>query len=152
PNWIFAQGQVAGIEKLRDPAVRARAKAEVEHGSFPGWSNLVLAAGGWQHIVLADANDEKFRQFEGCNFVEIGEALGQEPADAAWDIVVHAAPKTPYALFFMMDERDIERALKAPWISIGSDADANPIQGQTDVLTLLRHPRAYGTFPRIISE
>jgi N-acyl-D-amino-acid deacylase len=152
PNWIFAQGQLAGIDRLRDPETRARAKADVARGSLPGWSNLVFAAGGWHRIVLAEANDEKFRCFEGRNFVEIGAALGEDPADAAWNVVVHAAPKTPYALFFMMDERDIESAIKAPWMAIGSDADANSMAGRTDVVTLLRHPRVYGTFPRVIAE
>jgi N-acyl-D-amino-acid deacylase len=55
------------------------------------------------------------------------------------------------ALFFMMDESDIETALRQPWTSIGSDAAAAEKPGEVDALGL-PHPRAYGTFPRIIAE
>ena len=41
--------------------------------------------------------------------------------------------------------------MKQPWISIGSDAAAAETFGDTDALGL-PHPRAYGTFPRIIAE
>ncbi len=68
----------------------------------------------------------------------------------AWDIVVAGRPDRAMALYFMMDERDIETALKYPWVAIGSDAAAAE-HGQVDALGL-RHPRSYGVFPRVISE
>jgi N-acyl-D-aspartate/D-glutamate deacylase len=55
------------------------------------------------------------------------------------------------ALFFMMSENDIEMALKAPWMGIGSDAAATEQLGKMDALGL-PHPRSYGTFPRLIAE
>lgn len=151
PSHVFADGREKALERLRDPAVRARLKREVAAGSQPGWSNLVDAAGGWRNVVLANAHNAGYARFHGRNFVEIGRALNRDPADAAWDILLAAAPKRAMALYFLMDEQDIELALKRPWTSIGSDAAAAERLGEVDS-TGLPHPRAYGTFPRILAE
>ncbi len=150
PSWVYAEGYEKGVEKLKDPAVRARAKKDVAAGSLPGWSNLVEACGGWEHIVLADPHAEKYEQYKGKSLAQIGKALHQDPADVAWDIVIAARPNRAMGLYFMMDERDIETALKAPWVAIGSDAAAAD-HGKVDALGL-RHPRSYGVFPRVIAE
>lgn len=151
PNWIFADGDQKGWERLRDPAIRIRLKRELAAGSLPQWSNLVEAAGGWDHVVLANAASERFDRFNGASLAQIGQTLKQDPADVAWDIVLEALPRRAMALFFMMDEGDLEAALKRPWVSIGSDAAAAASLGQADDLGL-PHPRAYGTFPRVISR
>ena len=151
PNWVWADGAERGLERLRDPAVRTRLKRELAAGSMPGWSNLVAAGGGWRGVVLANAHDPDYARFHGRRFDEIGEALGRDPADVAWDILIAAQPNRPMALFFFINEEDIVRALQRPWVSIGSDAAAAARFGEMDALGL-PHPRAYGTFPRIIAE
>ncbi len=151
PNRLFADGAKAGFEKLRDPEVRERLKREVAAGSQPGWSNLVEASGGWDHITLANAYDPQMDRFRGQSMVAIGKALGKDPADAAWDIVLGALPNRAYGLFFMMDEGDIDLALQRPWVSIGTDAGAAATFGEVDAIGL-PHPRAYGTFPRILGR
>ncbi|WEK42905.1 MAG: amidohydrolase family protein [Candidatus Sphingomonas colombiensis] len=151
PNWVFAEGAKAGYEKLRDPKVRERLKREVAAGSQPGWSNLVEASGGWDHVVLANAYDPKMDRYRGQSLAAIGKAVGRDPADVAWDIVLNALPNRAYGLYFMMDEPDIELALKEPWTSIGTDAGAAAKFGELDAIGL-PHPRAYGTFPRILGE
>src|SRR6185312_12702033 len=69
----------------------------------------------------------------------------------AWDIMLAALPNRAMALYFMMSEGDIETALRQPWVSIGTDAAAVLKLGEMDALGM-PHPRAYGTFPRIIAE
>src|SRR3954447_24289212 len=134
PNWVFADGEQKGYERLRDPAVRARLKQEVAAGSQAGWSNLVQASGGWDRVVLANAFNVKYDAYRSKSIAEIGRALGRDPADAAWDIVLDALPNRAMALFYMMDERDIESALRRPWTSIGSDAASAEKFGQVDAL------------------
>lgn len=151
PNWVWADGVEKGLERLKDPEIRKRLKEQVKAGSMEDWSNLVEASGGWERVVLANAHSDKYAQFHGKNFVEIGKALGLDPADAAWDIVLNAYPKRSMALYFMIDEKDIETALRQPWTSIGSDAGAALKPGEIDDLGL-PHPRSYGTFPRVIAE
>lgn len=151
PNWVFADGEAKGYERLKDPAVRARLKKEIKAGSQPGWSNLLEASGGWDGVVLANAFNPRYDRYRYQSIAAIAKDLRKDPADVAWDIVLDALPSRAMALFFMMDERDIETALRQSWTSIGSDAAAAEKAGAVDALGL-PHPRAYGTFPRIITE
>lgn len=151
PSWVWADGEAKGLERLRDPAVRARAKRELAAGPTGDWSNLVHAAGGWANVRLANANAPAFDQYNGRSLAEVGRALERDPADAAWDIMLAAAPKRAMALYFLMSEADIAAALAKPWVSVGSDAAATAYLGAVDA-TGLPHPRAYGTFPRIFAE
>ena len=112
PNWVFAEGEEKGYARLRDPAVRERLKREVAAGSQPGWSNLVQASGGWDRVVLANPFNKKYAAYHMKSIAAIATALGRDPADVAWDIVLDALPNRAMALFFMMDERDIESALR----------------------------------------
>lgn len=151
PGHVFAQGFETGVAKLRDPALRAQLKRDAAAGSVPGWSSMVEAAGGWQNIVLANSYHDGNARFHGQNFVEIGAALRKEPADAAWDIMLDAMPNRAFALYFVMHEGDIEAAIRQPWVSIGSDAAATETLGELDGMGL-PHPRAYGTFARVLAE
>lgn len=147
PNWVFADGREKGIERLKDPKVRARLKREITAGSQPGWSNLVHAAGGWHRVVLASAAPQ-YAQYQRMNIADIGKKMGKHPADAAWDIVLAGGAS---ALYFLMSEDDVRTALRFPWTSIGSDASAT-VDHEKSAALGIGHPRAYGTFPRIIAE
>jgi len=152
PNWVWERGMEQGLKQLRSPRVRERLKREVQGGSLPGWSNLVQASGGWDHVVLANAFDEGYDKYRYKSLEYIGKQLGKDPADVAWDILLKGAPKNrAMALFFMMSEDDIQTALQAPWMAIGSDAGAAERLGEIDAIGL-PHPRAYGNFPRLIAE
>jgi N-acyl-D-amino-acid deacylase len=151
PTHIFAKGREAAHAFVRDPKNRAQLKKELAAGPQADWSNLVHASGGWKNVVLANGQTEDTRRFNGKNFVEIGKALGKDPADAAWDIWLGALPSRAGALYFMMDERDIALAMKQPWVSVGTDASAADSTADPEAQGK-PHPRSYGTFPRIIAE
>jgi N-acyl-D-amino-acid deacylase len=151
PNWVWEQGAKKGLERLKDPKVRARLKKEVAAGSMPGWSNLIEASGGWDHVVLANAFNPKYDRYRFKSIDYIAKQLGQDPADVSWDIVLGAQPNRAMGLYFMMSEPDIATALRWPWMSIGSDAGANEAPGKIDAIGL-PHPRAYANFPRVIAE
>ena len=151
PNWVWEQGAKTGLERLKDPQVRVRLKKEIAAGSLPGWSNLVEASGGWDHVVLANAFNPKYDQYRFKSITYIAEQLHQDPADVSWDIVLGAQPNRAMGLYFMMNEPDIATALRWPWMSIGSDAGANEEPGKIDAIGL-PHPRAYANFPRVIAE
>ncbi|HEV8333583.1 MAG TPA: amidohydrolase family protein [Steroidobacteraceae bacterium] len=152
PNWVWEKGMEQGLKQLRSKRVRERLKQELQGGSLPGWSNLVHASGGWDHVVLANAFNERYDKYRYQSLDSIGKQLGKDPADVAWDILLGAAPKNrAMALFFMMSEDDVQTALKQPWMAIGSDAGAAEKLGEMDAIGL-PHPRAYGNFPRLIAE
>jgi N-acyl-D-amino-acid deacylase len=149
PTWVQEGGHAAFVKRLEDPDVRDRLKKEIIAGA-PGWSNLVEASGGWDHIVLANARNAENQKFEGKSLAAIAKEWGKDPADAAMDLVSQSQGRV-MAIYHMMSEPDIERALRFPWTSIGSDAGAATTDGDQDA-TGLPHPRAYGNFPRVIAR
>ncbi|MCJ8157743.1 amidohydrolase family protein [Sphingomonas sp. LaA6.9] len=151
PTWVFRDGIAKVGEKLADPAIRDRLKREIAAGSLPGWANLVEASGGWKGVILANSHSEEFRRFHGRSMLDIANELGRDPTELSWEIMAKAQPHRAMALFFLTAEADIRTALSYPWTTIGSDAAAAAGAGLVDALGL-PHPRAYGTFPRIVAE
>lgn len=149
PSWAQEGGRGALVDRLKDPEIRARLKREIATG-VPGWSNLVDAAGGWTGVVLSNARNPRNGHLVGKTLADIGRELGKDPADAAFDLVMEGEGRV-MAIYHMMNEQDIETALRFPWTSIGSDAGAAATEGGQDP-TGLTHPRAYGNFPRVIAR
>jgi N-acyl-D-aspartate/D-glutamate deacylase len=149
PSWAFEGGFEKLLSRLQDPATRARLKREMVTGS-PGWWNIIEAAGGWNGIVLANAQNKDHAHFQGKSLAQIAKEWKKTPADAAFDLVAAGSGRVT-AIYHMMSEQDVITALKFPWTSIGSDAGAslNPGGGDT---TALAHPRGYGNFPRLIAR
>ena len=149
PSWAFEGGGQKLLERLKEPTTRARLKNEIKTGS-PGWWNIVEAAGGWDNIVLVNAQNKENAQFEGKTLSAISKELGKDPADTAFDLVTQGNGRV-YAIYHMMSEQDIATALKFPWTSIGSDAGAALKPGMVDGLGLA-HPRSYGNHARLIAR
>jgi N-acyl-D-amino-acid deacylase len=149
PSWAHEGGADSLRARLQNPRVRERLKRELEEGS-PGWWNIVEASGGWHRVVLVNAQNPENARFHGMTMVEIAQAQGKDPADAAWDLVLEGRGRV-MAIYHMMSEEDVELAMRQTWVSIGSDAGAAVEQGGQDLLGL-PHPRSYGTFPRILAR
>jgi N-acyl-D-aspartate/D-glutamate deacylase len=149
PAWASEGGNEKLLERLKDPAIRARLKNEIKTGS-PGWWNIVEAAGGWDQVVLVFAGNKDNERFLGKNLAQIGKEWNKDPADAAFDLILQGTGRVS-ALYYLMTESDIETAVKFPWISFGSDAAAS--QQLRDPNTAGEgHPRGYGNFPRVIAK
>ena len=149
PSWAHEGGTDSLLARLRDPAVRARWKREIQTGS-PGWWNIVEAAGGWDGIVLANARNPQNAKYNGRRLPDIAREMGKPVEDAAWDLVLQGSGRV-MAIYHMMSEADVEKALRFPWTSIGSDAGAALSTAQGDDPGL-PHPRAYGNHVRVISR
>ncbi|HEV8197007.1 MAG TPA: amidohydrolase family protein [Gemmatimonadales bacterium] len=149
PSWAFEGGDDSLLARLARPDIRARLKREQVTGS-PGWWNIVEAAGGWDGIVLVNAQNPENARWERKSLSAIAREMGKEPADAAMDLVAQGKGRV-MAIYHMMSEQDIETALRFPWVSIGSDAGAILGTGHTDQ-TGLPHPRSFGNATRVIAE
>jgi N-acyl-D-aspartate/D-glutamate deacylase len=149
PSWAFDGGSDSLLVRLANPVIRARLKAEQKSG-VPGWWNIIEAAGGWNGIVLANAQNPENNRFNGKSIAQIATELKKDPADVAFDFVAQGRGRV-MALYFMMSEQDIETALRFPWVSIGSDAGAAGTPGGPDDLGL-PHPRSYGNAVRVIAK
>jgi N-acyl-D-aspartate/D-glutamate deacylase len=136
------------LERLRDPATRARIGKEMDE---PGtsWENEWRGSGGAQGVTLIQVVNPALRQYEGMNFEEIGRRMGKDPRDAAMDIAV-ADHGNSDVVIAIMQEADVRAALSSPLVTYGSDSAAQAEDGPLS--TTKAHPRAFGTFPRILAE
>lgn len=142
PPWMHAGGIQAMVQRLRSSDVRDRVRREIERG-LPGWGNHVRAAGGWQRIHVSRVVEPSLRWAEGRSIAAIAEELGKDPLDAAADLLVEDGGGTVMVLF-IMDPKDVATALAYAQAGIGSDQ-----LGVTSD-TARVHPRAYGTFARVL--
>ena len=134
-------GEDSLVMRLRDPAVRARLKAELAADSAQG---IRTAARTMVNEVRADS----LKIYEGKLLTDIGKMRGQDPYDAAFDILIGDQGRTS-AIYFSFNEDALRYAMKQPWVSVGQDASAV----SPDSAGKWRergHPRGFGTFPRIL--
>jgi len=148
PPWAHDGGDAKLIERLKDPATRARIRKEME---TPGgnWDNEWQEVAGPESILVGAVANPKLLPLQGKTIAEIAKLWGKDPFDTIFDLLIEDQAYTSVAIF-MMSEPDIALALEQPWVSICNDSEGTAPDG------LLGkehpHPRAYGTFPRILRK
>jgi N-acyl-D-amino-acid deacylase len=149
PPWVHEGGDAKFVERLKDPAVRARVKGEL-NAPAKGFENLYLNAGGGKGVLVASVADPALRQYQGKWLTEVAKMMGKaEELDALFDLVV-ADRNQVGAIYFIMSEDDVKVAMKQPWVSVGSD---HPAFGTTGPFAgIPAHPRGFGSFPRILGK
>jgi N-acyl-D-amino-acid deacylase len=148
PSWVSEGGTDRMIERLNDPAERALAKKEMDEPS-PTWENQWRGSGGPQGVMLIQVNNPQLQKYEGMNFEEIGREMGKDPKGAAMDIAIADHGNSQVVIAIMQDD-DVRAAVSNPLVTYGSDS---PAQAEDGPLSSTKaHPRAFGTFPRILAE
>lgn len=144
PNWAHAGGTDSLLARLRDPVTRARLRTELTGGGTD-W-RIGTSAGGPSGVMIASVGADSLRRYQGMRLNQVAEARGQEVVDALFDVLLADRARTS-AIYFSMSEEDLEHAMRQPWVSVGMDAGA---RAADSTVTSRPHPRAYGTFPRIL--
>jgi len=147
PPWVQDGGLEAWIERMRDPAVRARVIKEMRDPS-QGWENLYLHAGAEGTLLLAFKNP-KLKPLTGRTLASVAKERGVSPEDAAIDLVIEDGSRVGVA-YTLMSEDNVRRETALPWMSFGSDAEAMAPEGA--FLMSNPHPRAYGNFARLLAR
>jgi N-acyl-D-amino-acid deacylase len=148
PPWVQEGGFEAWSERLRDADIRARVAQEIKTAS-DDWENLYLAAGSADRVLLTGFKNADLKPLTGKTLQEIADMRGKDPVETAMDLVVEDGSRVGTA-YFMMSEENVQRQIKLPWISFGSDAGSYTI---SEPFTLSNtHPRAYGNFARVIGK
>jgi len=147
PPWVQEGGYDAWRERLRDPEIRARVLREMQTPT-DAWENLLLAAGPEGTKFLYFKNPE-LRQYTGRTLAEVAAERGTSPAETAIDLVVADGSRVGVA-YFLMDESNIERQIRLPWVAFGSDEGSEAPEGP--FLDGLPHPRAYGNVARLLGH
>lgn len=147
PLWVQQGGDEAWIERLKDPAIRARVAAEMKQ---PGkdWENLYLGAGP-EGMILVGFKTEALKPLTGKTLAEVATMWGKSPEETAMDLVVRDGSRVGTA-YELMSEANVRRQTALPWMSFGSDGASQAAEGV--FLKSGSHPRTYGNFARLLGR
>lgn len=148
PPWAHDGGNEKLIERLKDPAIRTRLKKELATISSD-WDNEWQSVPGPEAILIATVTNPKLRGIQGHTLADIAKSRGTDPMDTLFDILIEDDAQTEAAVF-AMSEPDIELAVVQPWVSFCNDSAGTSPQGILG--KEFPHPRAYGTFPRVLRK
>ena len=148
PAWAHDGGDAKLIERLRDPATRARIRKDMETPS-KDWDNEWDEISGPQDVMISVVQNPALKKFQGKRLSEVAKMLNKDPMDTLFDLLIEDKAFTDCAVFGM-SEPDVALALQQPWVSVDNDSSGTSPEG---ILGEEHpHPRAYGTFPRILRK
>ncbi len=148
PPWAHDGGNAKLVERLQEPAVRARLKKELDTVSHD-WDNEWQSVPGPEAILVTTVLNPKLLSLQGRSLAEIAKERGTDPKDTLFDILVEDGAQTSVAVF-AMSESDVALAAVQPWVSFCNDSEGTAPDGLLG--SEFPHPRAYGTFPRVLRK
>lgn len=146
PPWAHVGGDAAMVSRLKDPAQRTRIREAMLHDK--SWDNEWLEIAGPEGITISSTVVPGLQPILGKNVGDLARAQGKDPLDCILDLLI--ADPAMEVVVAGMSEPDVALALRQPWTSVDNDSSGTATDG------ILGHdhphPRAYGTFPRILSK
>ena len=153
PPWAHDGGDAKLVERLKDPAMRVRIRRDLQNpgkdSAGESWDNEWQEIPGPEAVLIGVVQTPELLPLQGKRLSEVAALWHEDPIDALCDMLIKDRAFT-YVAVFGMNEPDVLFALKQPWVSFDNDSSgASPegILGQEHP-----HPRAYGTFPRILRK
>jgi len=148
PPWAHDGGKEQLLQRLRDPAMRAKMRTDMTTPSA-AWDNEWLEIEGPQDVLICAVNNKELLQYQGKRLSEVAAEWHEDGIDAIFDFLIKDEAGTSVAVFGMA-EPDVVLALQQPWVAVDNDDSATSPEG---ILGADHpHPRAYGTFPRILAK
>jgi dihydroorotase/N-acyl-D-amino-acid deacylase len=149
PLWVREGGVDKMIARLKDPVEREKARNDMADANTTTWENQWYGSGGGDGVMLAEAIAPELRKYEGKTLSEIGRLLNKDPRDVVMDFVIADRAQSG-VIISIMTEEDVRAALADPLVSVGTDAGARAEDGPLSESR--SHPRAWGSFPRILGH
>jgi N-acyl-D-amino-acid deacylase len=149
PLWVREGGLDKMLARLRDPAQRERIRKDMDDPNATTWENQWAGANGGDGIMLSSVLNPDLRKYEGMTFTQIGKAMGKDPRDAVMDLVIADKGESSVITAIMSDD-DVRTALRNPLVGVGTDSGAQAEDGKLSESK--SHPRAWGSFPRILGK
>jgi len=147
PLWVQEGGREKMLERLKDPATRAKARQEIET-KLDGWETLLMAA-TFDGIQVASVPREYDQSIIGKRISQIAAERKADPWDVYFSLLVDSGGRIG-ALYHMMSEDDVATGLRARFVTIGTDSSA--LRSEGALAQGAPHPRSYGTFPRVLGK
>jgi len=148
PPWVQSGGLEAWIQRMKDPAVRARLVKEMRTPTND-WENLLLLTGSPDKVLLIAFKNPKLKPLTGKTLGEVARMRGKSPEETAMDLVIEDNSRVG-TVYFMMNEDNVKREVGLPWMSFGSDEASEAPEGV--FLKASSHPRAYGNVARVLGH
>jgi N-acyl-D-amino-acid deacylase len=148
PPWVQEGGFDKSLERLADPATRKRIAKEMGEAS-DDWENGYLGAGSPDNILLVGFKSEVLKPLTGMTLAEVAEMRGTPPKETAMDLIIEDQSRIG-TVYFSQSEDVLRRAIALPWVSFCSDAASLAPEGV--FLKRNPHPRAYGSFARVLGK
>ena len=145
PQWAHADGTDSLLARLRNRMTRARLRQEMLGGV--GQESQYQNTGGAQGIMIAGPFQDSLNYLDGRRLSDIAFQRGRDPIETLFDIVLADRARTG-AIYFTMNEEDVQAALRTWWVAVNCDASGVAPDGPFG--NEGTHPRAYGSFPRIL--
>ena len=148
PAWAHDGGNAKLIDRLKDPATRDRIRKDMLTPSDQ-WDNEWQEIPGPEAVLIGVVKNSQLLPLQGKTLAEIAKTWNKDPMDALFDLLIEDHALTSVAVFGM-SEPDVALALQQPWVSVDNDSSGTSPDG---ILGKEHpHPRAYGTFPRILRK
>ena len=148
PPWVYDGGAEAAYKRLQDPETRKKI-ADAMRAPSNDWENLYKLAGSPDRILLVGFKSDALKPLTGKTLAEVARMRGQDPIETVMDLVVEDRSRIG-TVYFMMNEQNVEKQIRQPWVSFGSDAASMAPEGL--FLKSSTHPRAYGNFARLLGK
>jgi N-acyl-D-amino-acid deacylase len=148
PPWVQEGGYNAWAGRLKDPVIRDRLKKEMTTPS-DAWESLYMEAGAPENILLVAFKNEKLKPLTGKTLAEVAAMRKTSPVETMMDLVVEDGTRVG-TIYFLMSEENVQKQIRRPWISFGSDEGSYAPEGV--FLKSNPHPRAYGNFARLLGK
>lgn len=148
PPWVLDGGYPELFKRLGDPATRKKIIDEIRTPTDK-WENLYLAAGSAERVLLVGFKNDKLKPLTGKTLAEVAKMRGTDPETTILDLVLEDQSRVG-TVYFLMDEENIKKQIKKPWVSFGSDAESIAPEGA--FLKSNPHPRSYGNFARLLGK
>jgi dihydroorotase/N-acyl-D-amino-acid deacylase len=147
PAWAHDGGDAKLVERLKDPVTREKIRKDMLTPS-KDWDNEWQEIPGPDAIMIGAVVNPKLLPMQGKRLSEIAKLWNKDPMDALFTFLIED-PSTGVAVFGM-SQPDVTLALQQPWVAIDNDSEGTSLEG---ILGQAHpHPRAYGTFPRILAK
>jgi N-acyl-D-amino-acid deacylase len=148
PPWVQEGGFEASLARMRDPELRKRIIEEMNTPSDE-WENMFLLAGSLDNILLVNFRNEDLKPLTGKTLAEVVEMRGTSPEDTIMDLIIEDGSRVG-TVYFTQSEDIVRRAVALPWVSFNSDEASLAAAGV--FLRRNPHPRAYGSFARVLAK
>ena len=135
-------------ERLMDPKIRDEMKKAM-NSNAADWENLYYGAGGAENVLMLSFKQDSLKKYTGKSLAEVAKLRGKTAEETAMDLIILDSTRVGVA-YFLMSEVNVKKQVAIPWVSFGSDEGSYTNEGI--FLKSNAHPRAYGTFVRVLGK